>query len=49
MNNKDFEEFCKSAYKTYGEGNELTIYECLNRKERRRLWKEYRKKSKIKK
>lgn len=44
MNNKAFEEFCKLAYKTDGEGNELTVYDCLNRKERRRLWKENRKK-----
>ena len=44
MKNKAFEEFCKSAYKTDGKGNELTVYECLNRKERRRLWKENRKK-----
>ena len=49
MNNKAFEEFCKSAYKTDGDGNELTVYDCLNRKERRRLWKKNRKKSKIKK
>lgn len=41
--NKYFEEFCKSAYKTDGNCNELTVYECLNRKERRRLWKENRK------
>lgn len=46
MKNKDFEEFCKSSYKTDGDGNELTIYDCLNRKERRRLWKENRKKVK---
>ena len=44
MKNKAFEEFCKSAYKTDGEGNELTVYDCLNHKERRRLWKENRKK-----
>ena len=44
MKNKSFEEFCKSAYKTDGEGNELTVYDCLNRKERRRLLKETRKK-----
>ena len=46
MENKDFEEFCKSSYKTDGDGNELTIYACLNRKERRGLWKENRKKAK---
>lgn len=44
MKNKDFEEFCKSPCKTDGDGNELTIYDCLNRKKRRRLWKENRKK-----
>ena len=44
MKNKDFEKFCKSTYKTDGDCNELTVYECLNRKERRRLWKENRKK-----
>lgn len=40
MQNKDFEEFSNSAYKTDGEGNELTVYDCLNRKERRKLWRE---------
>ena len=44
MNNKALEEFNKSTYKTDGDGNELTVYECLNRKERRRLLKEARKK-----
>ena len=44
MKNKELEEFNKSTYKTDGDGNELTVYECLNRKERRRLWKENRKK-----
>ena len=49
MKNKELEEFNKSTYKTDGDGNDLTVYECLNRKERRRLLKETRKKSKIKK
>ena len=40
MQNKNFKEFNKSTYKTDGEGNELTVYDCLNRKERRKLWRE---------
>ena len=48
MRNKELEEFNKSTYKTDGDGKELTVYECLNRKERRRLLKETRKNKKIK-
>lgn len=43
MKNKDLEKFNNSTYKTDGNGNELTIYDCLNRKERRKLLKEHRK------
>ena len=42
MKNKALEELNNSVYKTDGNGNELTVYNCLNRKERRQLLKEKR-------
>jgi agmatine/peptidylarginine deiminase len=44
MKNKALEELNNSVYKTDGDGNELTVYNCLNRKERRALLKEKRSK-----
>lgn len=33
-------DFYDQPYKTDGEDNELTVYDCLNRKERRKLMRE---------
>lgn len=46
MKNKALEELNKSVYKTDGNDNELTVYDCLNRKERKALLKEKRRKKK---
>lgn len=40
-------DFNDQPYKTDGEGNELTVYDCLNRKERRKLWREAKRMGKI--
>ena len=42
MKNKELEELNNSVYKTDGDGNGLTVYQCLNRKERRQLLREKR-------
>ena len=39
-------DFNSQTYKIDGEGNELTVRDCLNRHERRKLMKEAKKKAK---